>query len=378
MAKVVFGPIVSEARNKQGNLVFSRNASGAFTRAYTMPDETETAARLAVWARHAAVQAAWQNDLTAAQRLTWGSFSRRIQRSDVFGAEQILTARHAFNVVNLNRLNIGAALLTEPPPTTRAGALSTASLALDCDAETLTLNADWPAATAQPAVVLYATPPQSGARLSANGLYKQVAVLPADQSYPTDMWNEYCARMEQPTPTHPYGYDQPRPGEKVFARLKPIDPTTGLAGTPLAAIAIGTGTEGPMYKAVLDLTSAQILALFTTPVEIIAAPGAGLVLDPCQLTADFKHNTIAYTIGPASVLRVYPQGTPERVIFSRPMAWLVDAGVSRVAQQDLTDGSINRKDIENTPLLVDCTVQNPTNGNGTMRLVIHYNLLTLS
>ena len=72
-------------------------------------------------------------------------------------------------------------------------------------------------------------------------------------------------------------------------------------GTSMAAHATvqaqGSGVLGAVYEAVLNLTNAQITALFTTKVEIIPAPGANLWIFPIRWAIMLDSSGGAYAGG---------------------------------------------------------------------------------
>jgi hypothetical protein len=53
--------------------------------------------------------------------------------------------------------------------------------------------------------------------------------------------------------------------------------------------------SGDVRAATLELTGAQIDTLFGTPVTIVAAPGAGLVVVPIQVVARLVRGTVAWS-----------------------------------------------------------------------------------
>ncbi len=54
-----------------------------------------------------------------------------------------------------------------------------------------------------------------------------------------------------------------------------------------------------LRTAIVALTAAQLIAMFTTPVQILAAPGAGLALIISEITFEMKRTATAFTGGGA-------------------------------------------------------------------------------
>ncbi len=64
----------------------------------------------------------------------------------------------------------------------------------------------------------------------------------------------------------------------------------------IALMLPGQYTPPPPHVAVTgSITSAQILALNSTPVQVVAAPGAGNAIIVDQFTAELVYNSVAYT-----------------------------------------------------------------------------------
>lgn len=64
------------------------------------------------------------------------------------------------------------------------------------------------------------------------------------------------------------------------------------------------GTTFLLRKATVHLTTAQILALFTTPVQVVAAPGVGKWVNPHFAVASYKFGTrpFGYVVGPPNLV----------------------------------------------------------------------------
>jgi len=91
MARVILGPIVSDARGKQGGLVYSRNAAGHYIRAKVSPVQPRTPYQQAI--RQAVTYCAqrWRNTLTVTQRAGWEAYARATPIIDRFGAKMVIS-----------------------------------------------------------------------------------------------------------------------------------------------------------------------------------------------------------------------------------------------------------------------------------------------
>ena len=135
-----------------------------------------------------------------------------------------------------------------------------------------------------------------------------------------------------------------------------------------------------MSVATLTLTAAQILALNGTPVQIVAAPGAGKILLPILGTAQYKFNTTAYANVTGAILTIGPS----------PLA-ATGQGIEFQAT-GLIDQTVNTIDLEpvfctgpqtnwaNLALVITNEGGSGefTTGDGTLVITLWYMTLTLS
>jgi len=133
MAKVLFGPIVSEARNAQGTLVFSRNTYGAFTRTRVTPANPNTVYQQNARTGFKELTKYW-SQLTDAQRAAWRAWAPSHPFVDRFGNAQIFSAFGAFVQWNMTLAwwCEGVAMVLKEPPADPTVATLTA-LAIDAD-----------------------------------------------------------------------------------------------------------------------------------------------------------------------------------------------------------------------------------------------------
>lgn len=144
--------------------------------------------------------------------------------------------------------------------------------------------------------------------------------------------------------------------------------------------------EGDAIKAVADyvdqqvisksikrtLTSAEILALFTTSVEIVPAV-TGKLLVPQFLFQKYNHNTTAYTT--SGLFRLGLGTISFAPINFTPVVTSADNA------QGLTNFTYNQSasglTYQNLPIVVGATTANPTLGDGTLDLYLTYLEITL-
>lgn len=132
-------------------------------------------------------------------------------------------------------------------------------------------------------------------------------------------------------------------------------------------------TITPIQKTIKrTLTSAEILNLFTTPIELVPAI-TGKLLVPQFLHQKYNHNTTAYTI--SGLFRLGLGTISFAPINFTPVVTSADNA------QGLTNFSINQSTsgltYQNLPIVVGATTANPASGDGTLDLYLTYLEITL-
>ncbi len=120
-------------------------------------------------------------------------------------------------------------------------------------------------------------------------------------------------------------------------------------------------------KATVTLSSADILDLHNTPVEVVAAPGAGKFLVPHLVIANTSGGTVAYTIADSVVIEVGDaQWVGVTSLFS-----LTGEQTSTFVPASVTFGTT---DIENRSIAILATDDNPADGDGTLTVDVWYSI----
>lgn len=118
----------------------------------------------------------------------------------------------------------------------------------------------------------------------------------------------------------------------------------------------------------VSLSSAQILNSFTTPVELIAAPGAGKVINPLSVLVSATYNTTQYATN-----------TSGRIILNDKV--IADLDLTFAASGQYVTSVVIESDIVydiiNQPITFDTQTGNPTAGDGTIDIHITYTVITL-
>ena len=139
-------------------------------------------------------------------------------------------------------------------------------------------------------------------------------------------------------------------------------------------IQIPEGDEGALqyhYKR-LVLTSAQILASFATPIEIVETPGVGKILTPILLIAKTNYGTITYATNTTMTLRWNSvTATLDNISLARTEDYIE-------IENEYGGGLASAEgNVANQNLTLKTATGNPTAGDGTMTIYLWYIILTL-
>jgi hypothetical protein len=159
-----------------------------------------------------------------------------------------------------------------------------------------------------------------------------------------------------------------------------VGPLLGMA-SPISP-AFSRLTETDFRRVSLELTSAQILALETTPVTIIPAPGVGFMIVPFMAIVHFFGGSVAYTnaggIVKLAVGATMLQALTEQFITTVSPNRTVTAtgtfgsGAVTTSPGQGATSAANPPDADNQPLTIQKITNNYAAGNGTARVTIYY------
>lgn len=149
-----------------------------------------------------------------------------------------------------------------------------------------------------------------------------------------------------------------------------------VGGQPGPDFAVGPQGSIGLQVADITLSSAQILALQTTPVTIVPAPGvAGWTINPILFILRLLAGSAAYTdVGGAVSFSI---GTASQALASNGVFLTTvspNRAIQRIAGFSATDTAANPPTDDNAPLNISKATNNFAAGNGTMHITVYYTI----
>lgn len=135
---------------------------------------------------------------------------------------------------------------------------------------------------------------------------------------------------------------------------------------------IATAADGAIKKAEVTLTSAQILALNTTPIDIVAAPGAGKAILPISGYAYVDFGTAAYATN--TDIDIVDATAPTVSLFTAATVLAATADEYAYLRETAATAAIITA---NSALQVTEVTGDPVTGDGTCKVVVYYQEVTL-
>jgi hypothetical protein len=216
MAKIVFGPTVSDARNKQGGTVFTKTRFGAMVRSKVSPTQPRSNSQMNVRANFAALAKSWASALTDAKRAGWIALAASYPVKDPFGASHSLTGLQMYVRLNRALATIGVLPRTDSPGSLSIGYPGT--LTLVCTGTPVAVFTvamqTYNAATEE--AIIYATATQSKGRSSVSSNYRLLGSFGTSAGHPLDILSMYETK-----------FGAPASGRKIFIRVMFTHNVTG-------------------------------------------------------------------------------------------------------------------------------------------------------
>ncbi len=127
-----------------------------------------------------------------------------------------------------------------------------------------------------------------------------------------------------------------------------------------------------VYCTSLVIPTASVLTLFATPIEIVAAPGAGKAIQVIAACAKITWNSIAYATNVSLVL-ITDTSTNEQAVWT---TGFLDSNSTLISPAQLSNivGDVLK---ENEGLNVMVATDNPTAGNSAIEVYVQYRIITI-
>ncbi len=114
MARIIYGPIITDIKGSIGGVTFQKNGSGAIARLKPRKTKANTQKQRDQQPRLKEVQSAW-NTLTLVNKILWNDFAAVNNKIGLDGQEKKLTGYQWFLTINENRLLFDDSILSVPP-----------------------------------------------------------------------------------------------------------------------------------------------------------------------------------------------------------------------------------------------------------------------
>lgn len=153
-----------------------------------------------------------------------------------------------------------------------------------------------------------------------------------------------------------------------------------MLGNPVALTKIAeafddTRDASAIYSAELDITTSQVLVLNGTPLEIVAAPGAGYAIEVDKASFKLTYNSIAYATNTDLEIITDTATIAQRKTSSGAINGTVTQHI--IMGEIPSAGATDTQIIENKSLKVQVPTGNPTAGNSGIKIYITYRIITV-
>ena len=126
-----------------------------------------------------------------------------------------------------------------------------------------------------------------------------------------------------------------------------------------------------IQRAKIILLNTDIDALFTTPKELIAAPGSGKLIHVVGFVVKNNFNTVAWEIGAQNLIIQYATSDDEIGVLLNSF---VESGSTIITNGSLTDDATM---VENEAVEIALVSANPSAGDGNMPIDIFYRIISM-
>lgn len=139
-------------------------------------------------------------------------------------------------------------------------------------------------------------------------------------------------------------------------------------------VTVGGKSDSALYSASLTIASADVLTLNSIPLTIVAAQGAGTLIEVISASASIDFNTTAYTTNTALQLSLGGDAILGQ-IGTNFLASTVSKTTSSFTGQSATAGQT--QSLENSALVVTNSVGEPAAGDSDITVYVLYRVITV-
>jgi hypothetical protein len=136
---------------------------------------------------------------------------------------------------------------------------------------------------------------------------------------------------------------------------------------------IGGGSE--YAETIVNISSAQILTMGTSPIELLPAAGIGKYYDIDKIIIEFSKGSIPYVFENLDSLRFLGYGVFDAdILTSSPFDFSFNPNGKGISPNNIAIGQVM---LVNFPITLSVVSgMNPTDGNGTLRVKIYHKTIT--
>ncbi len=240
MAKIKFGAVVTDMRNKVGSQVFSRNRYGPYTRSFKTTLSSNTASQVTVRNRLGSFAAAWKV-LTQDERDSWNSAVDNFRHSDIFGDIVSPSGFDLYVKLNCNLDQIGNSPLTIPPVPLQLPTIQNFLIAAESTTPQVLITFDGSAISSDYSLVVMATACISPGKRYVKNLLRQIAVIAPSVGVPYDITTAYLAKFSSILST-----------QRISMSIITVSKISGQKSIPFYATCIVGGVAGLDFNQALD------------------------------------------------------------------------------------------------------------------------------
>lgn len=240
MAKVKFGAIVTDMRNKLGSQVYSRNRFGPYTRSFKATITSNTAAQIIARNRLSTFSASWKT-LTQDERNAWNGSVESFRHTDIFGDLIRPSGFDLYVRLNCNLDQISQAPLIIPPIPQAMQGVSSLSVVASQGSNFVSITFLPAAVPTDHTYILTATPCISAGISYVKNLVRAISVLPSGTASPFLATADYLAKFGSITT-----------GDRISVQIIAVNNISGQKLKPFNATCIVSDDHGLDFDEALD------------------------------------------------------------------------------------------------------------------------------